>query len=509
MTLLDRVERLPRAVILALGFVILLSLGLVDYFTGVELAFSVFYLIPVALMSWLLGWRTGILFSVCAASLWHYGELIGGRTYSIPLYAYWNSFMRLLIFASMATVMAQLRITLDREKEAREFARRASEVKSQFLANMSHEIRTPMNSILAMADLLAESPLTPEQREYVEVFRREGGSLLRLINDILDLSRVESGQFTLARIPFDLEQVVQQSISFMAVRAREKGLELRAASPPDLPRHLFGDPDVLRRVLLNLLANAIKFTDRGAVSLTVERDPGGRGTLPLRFTVTDTGIGIPEEHLPRLFDRFSQADTSITRRFGGSGLGLNISRMLVELMDGKIGASSRLGEGTTLFFAVPFEPVPTGMVPSVLEPRPSGEGATSEAPDARPLRILLAEDYASNVVIVQAFLKGTPYVLDVAKDGGEAVERFRSDRYDVILMDLQMPVKDGYAATREIRAIEKERSMPPVPIVALSATAMPEDIQRSLEAGCIRHLSKPVRKAELLKTIREVGGVTV
>lgn len=507
MGVMERLERLPQAPALGLGLGLIVFLGVIDYYSGVEVAFSVFYLIPVALMSWLLGLRAGLAFALCGAITWHLGEIAGGRTYSTPFYAYWNTLMRLLIFASMAAVLAQLRLTLARESEAREVARRASEIKSQFLANMSHEIRTPLNSVLAMADLLAETPLTSQQTEYVDIFRREGSLLLKLINDILDLSKVESGQYAVARIPFDLEGAIQTTVSFMAVRAREKGLDLRCAIAPDVPRLCLGDPDILRRVLLNLTGNAIKFTDRGTVTLSVERDPEGPGPIPLKFMVADTGIGIPEEHLPKLFDRFSQADTSITRRFGGSGLGLNISRMLVELMGGRIGARSRLGEGTTLFFTLSLDPAPSGAsAPLSPEESDTAAGSGGSAADARPLRILLAEDYPSNVLIVQAFLKGTPWVLEVAKDGQEAVDRFAGLKYDVVLMDLQMPVKDGYAATREIRALERERGSPPVPIIALSATATTDDIQRSLEAGCGGHLAKPVKKASLLKAIRDAAG---
>ncbi len=404
------------------------------------------------------------------------------------------------VFAAARDVTEQKRVEAELQ-QAKAEAESASRTKSDFLASMSHEIRTPMNAIMGIADLLAKTPLSAEQDNYVQIFRRSGDNLLNLINDILDLSKVEASQLDLERTGFSLGDHLEKVIEMVAPRAREKGLALTCEISPAVSVDLIGDPTRLRQVLLNLLGNAIKFTESGVVSLLVE--PDGDLTVPtaLRFTVSDTGIGIPQDKLARIFERFTQADSSTTRRFGGSGLGLTISKRLVELMGGRIWVTSTVDKGSVFTFAVPFEawaagdrPVntPVGVGPAIAMPR---------------LRILMAEDSPDNRTITLAYLEDTPYRIDIAETGKAAFDMFKVGDYDLVLMDRQMPVMDGLAATRAIRAWEKAADLAPTPIIALTASALKGDRETCLAAGCTAYLSKPIKQDVLLQAIVDFSAI--
>ena len=404
------------------------------------------------------------------------------------------------VFAAARDVTDQKRVEVELQK-AKAAAESANETKSEFLASMSHEIRTPMNAIMGIADLLAKTPLSPQQDKYVQIFRRSGANLLNLINDILDLSKVEASQLELERTGFSLNDVLEKVTEMVEVGAREKGLALVCETAPNMPTDLVGDPARLQQVLLNLLSNAIKFTESGEVSLRVTPDGDSSVPTALRFTVSDTGIGIPGEKLSRVFERFMQADSSTTRRFGGSGLGLTISKRLVELMGGRIWVESTVEKGSVFFFVVPFEAY-TGATR-----RATVRDGTGHDSALRALRILVAEDSPDNCAITLAYLQDTPYRVEIAENGAIACKMFEAGVYDIVLIDRQMPVMDGLTATRTIRAWEQANSRPPVPIIAVTASALKGDREKCLAAGCTAFLTKPITQELLLAAIKEISMV--
>jgi two-component system, sensor histidine kinase and response regulator len=515
---------------------------------------------------------------------------------------------------------------------AREAALAASRAKSEFLSSMSHEIRTPMNAVLGMADVLAETDLTSEQRHYLKTIINNGVALLELINGILDLAKVESGRMSLERVLFSPREVVERALETLAIRAHEKRLELVAQIDSRLPELVLGDPLRLRQILINLIANAVKFTERGHVLVVLQTDPAAPGLL--RFEVHDTGIGIPADKLETVFEPFNQADSSTSRRYGGSGLGLAIVARLVALMEGATAVESRTGAGSVFRFSARFAPAgdslpqeaplpnladrkilvaddndanreavqmllaergatvvvaETGTVALELihkaarEEAPfdaivvdsslpdldgyqmalqtdhslarfvmmlasgnlktetsrlgrlgignyvvkpvkrsellaaaaaaAGQGAgfllpasedqvNAETLPTQPrLHILFAEDSADNRALIQAYMKNTPHQVEFAENGKAAINKFVAGRYDLVFMDIQMPLVDGYTAVREIRCWENYMGQRPTPIVALTASADTEAIRRTQEAGCNLHVSKPLKKTTLLEAI--------
>jgi signal transduction histidine kinase/ActR/RegA family two-component response regulator len=384
-------------------------------------------------------------------------------------------------------------------EDAKLKAEAANQAKSEFLANMSHEIRTPMNAILGMTELSLTSDPRPEQKRYLNTVKQSANSLLQIIDDILDFSKIEAGKLDLHPSPFSLRDTLNDTLEVLASRAAEKAIELACQVSTRVPDGLRGDSTRLRQILMNLVGNAIKFTEHGEVFVMVDREetdlsgaqPGN--AMCLHFVVSDTGIGIPENKQTIIFESFVQADGSMTKRYGGTGLGLSICSQLVALMGGRIWVDSVVGHGSAFHFTANFE--------IELDPAAEEKPAQMRMKKAdRPLRVLLAEDNEINQQVALEFLEMRGHQVRITSNGLEAVAAFSTDRFDVILMDVQMPQMDGFQATAAIREKEKttgERT----PIIAMTGYAMKGDRQRCLDAGMDGYICKPIRSQELYETI--------
>ena len=433
---------------------------------------------------------------------------IDERNSAMAVLASWNDALETRVAERTRAIETRDRKLVETNRElivAREHAQESSRLKSQFLANMSHEIRTPMNALMAMNSLMLRADLSDEQRRRARVIQNSSNDLLNLLNDILDISRIEAGKLEIELIRFDLAELVDDLSAAMLPTVRDKGLELITRIHPAVPTRLVSDPLRVRQILANLLSNAIKFTPEGQVRVDVTAGVTTEGDACLRFDVTDTGIGFPKEHAARVFEAFTQLDASVSRRFGGSGLGLAIVRQLVHLLGGKAGVESEEGKGSNFWVELPIlldSAADAGDVPRVASARDDNDPLSRGL--RHDLRVLLVEDNEVNQAVATEILTNAGCEVALAENGEVALRLTADDTFDLVFMDCQMPVMDGYETTKRIRA--RESGDVHLTIVALTAHAMTEERQRCLDAGMDDYLTKPIDMGRLKAILLRYGG---
>ncbi|MEN0059270.1 MAG: ATP-binding protein, partial [Bdellovibrio sp.] len=397
--------------------------------------------------------------------------------------------------SSLTEKVFRLKETEGQLKVAKEQAEEASQAKSDFLARMSHEIRTPLNSVLGMLELLKETQLSKDQERYISLFSHAGENLKALINDLLDFSKIEAKALSIENVSYNLHTTIRSVFEILQIKAEEKGLQFILNMSNEVPAFQWGDPTRLRQVLFNLIGNALKFTTEGTVSVNVRlrKDDGQK----LLIEVQDTGIGIPRDKQGQLFSPFFQADPGINRKYGGTGLGLVISKNLVEIMGGYMQMKSLSGRGTTFTIILPHKPD----LGSAQEKKSAPAHSWNFNKVQSRFRVLLVDDSEDNRVLMIHYLKDLPFECIEATNGQEAVDKFKESPFDLIFMDMQMPIMTGYKATEFIRHIEEERDQAHTPIIALTATAVIEDLQRALSSGCDSYAVKPVKKSEIVEIL--------
>ena len=439
---------------------------------------------------------TIVIFFICGLWSYHLNKYSGAQTNMLRQIHERNAYQD-----SLEKLNLELQLSHQSAVDARHDAEKSAQAKSTFLATMSHEIRTPMNGVIGMTSLLGETSLTTEQADYVNVIRTSGESLLNVINDVLDFSKIESGHMQLEEKSFGLRKCVADVIDLFANKAKTQGITLLCEIDQALPERLIGDASRLRQVLINLVNNAIKFTPQGKVRLQVTQLSASEKEVSLRFEISDTGIGIPAEKQSQLFKAFSQVDSSDTRRYEGTGLGLVISERLVNLMKGTIRVKSKVNEGSAFYFQITLAICTETVVvtqPECDEQQKPGELLKENFALKYPLQILIAEDNPINLKLATIVLNKLGYQPDMAYDGKEALQKSLSKNYDLILMDIMMPVMNGLEATRVIRSTFDVQPK----IVAMTANAMPEDRNKCIAAGMDDYLSKPIELKLLVEVLR-------